>query len=224
MSGTLCYLCVGPLNRSVRRTRDRLPWACGHVAKGRMKGIAIVAGSIVAFAPTAAPGRSEACNAAIKQPIAALFDRWYGSLETGGRRRSPPETTRSRSCCRRCRTRRAPTRAPRRRLQALRREPSGRQIDSRTAQIDCNTAVGAGPCTFTLGNGTQAEATHTYTYKRDGKTWLIGSHARPRSPRIRRRSRSIRQNPQRQLSTEDEPCVSTPVENSTVLAAENCTP
>ena len=58
----------------------------------------------------------------------------------------------------------------------LENQPSGR-IDSRTIQLNCNTAVDVGLYTFTFAKtGTQVHARFTYTYKWDGQQWLITSH------------------------------------------------
>ena len=57
----------------------------------------------------------------------------------------------------------------------LEKKPVGK-IDSRTIQIDCNTAIDAGLYTFTFSDGSQVKARYTYTYKWNGKQWLITSH------------------------------------------------
>lgn len=55
-------------------------------------------------------------------------------------------------------------------------KPAGK-VDSGTIEIGCNTAVDAGLYTFTFGTtGAQVKARYTYTYKWDGKQWLITSH------------------------------------------------
>ena len=55
-------------------------------------------------------------------------------------------------------------------------KPYGR-IDMRVIQVNCNTAVDAGLYTFTFARtGAQVKARYTYTYKWDGKQWLITSH------------------------------------------------
>jgi uncharacterized protein (TIGR02246 family) len=58
----------------------------------------------------------------------------------------------------------------------LENKPQG-VINSRTIEIGCNSAVDAGLYTFTFGTtGAQVKARYTYTYKWDGKQWLITSH------------------------------------------------
>ncbi len=55
-------------------------------------------------------------------------------------------------------------------------EPFGR-IDWRKIDIDCNTAVDVGLYTFTFRKtGSQVKARYTFTYKWNGKQWLITSH------------------------------------------------
>ena len=60
-------------------------------------------------------------------------------------------------------------------VSSLKNKPVGK-IDSRTIQIDCNTAIDTGLYTFTFGDGNQVKARYTYTYKWDGHQWLITSH------------------------------------------------
>ena len=57
----------------------------------------------------------------------------------------------------------------------LESKPVGK-IDSRTIEIDCNTAIDVGLYTFSFGDGSQVKARYTYTYKWDGRQWLITSH------------------------------------------------
>ena len=58
----------------------------------------------------------------------------------------------------------------------LQDRPSG-VIDSRTIQLYCNAAVDVGLYTFTFAKtGAKVHARFTYTYKWDGRQWLISSH------------------------------------------------
>jgi hypothetical protein len=58
----------------------------------------------------------------------------------------------------------------------LENKPIGR-IESRTIELDCNTAVDDGLYTFTFERtGSQIRARYTFTYKWDGWEWLITSH------------------------------------------------
>jgi uncharacterized protein (TIGR02246 family) len=130
------------------------------------------------FEAHSASTRTEVCKTADEQEIAALFDRWNRSLQTG----DPHQVVANyaeRSIL-------LPTVSNRPRLTVgdkedyfhhfLENKPVGR-IDSRTIEIDCNTAVDAGLYTFTFGTtGAQVKARYTFTYKWDGKQWLITSH------------------------------------------------
>jgi len=128
--------------------------------------------------PMAAAPRTEVCKATTEQEISALFERWNSSLQSG----DPHEVVANyaeRSIL-------LPTVSNKPRLTAAEKEdyfhhflenkPVGK-IDSRTIEIDCNTAVDAGLYTFTFGTtGAQVKARYTYTYRWDGQQWLITSH------------------------------------------------
>ncbi len=126
----------------------------------------------------AAAARTEVCRASNEQEIAALFDRWNRSLQTG----DPHQVVANYAD----RSILLPTVSNQPRLTAAEKEdyfhhflenkPVGK-IDSRTIEIGCNSAVDAGLYTFTFGTtGAQVKARYTYTYKWDGKQWLITSH------------------------------------------------
>lgn len=129
--------------------------------------------------PVASPAlaRSETCHATNETQIASLFDRWNNSLRTG----DPKKVVANYAV----KSVLLPTvsNSPRLTPQAkadyfehfLEKHPVGK-IDSRTIEIDCNTALDAGLYTFTFGDGSQVKARYTYTYKWDGKNWLITSH------------------------------------------------
>lgn len=120
----------------------------------------------------------ESCKATNPAEIAALFDRWNSSLLTGDPHKvvanyAPDSVL-------------LPTVSNLPRLTPAQQEdyfhhflenqPSGK-IDSRTIQINCNTAVDIGLYTFTFAKtGDQVHARFTYTYKWDGQQWLISSH------------------------------------------------
>jgi uncharacterized protein (TIGR02246 family) len=122
--------------------------------------------------------RTEVCKATNEQEIAALFDRWNSSLQTGDPHKVVANYA-ERSIL-------LPTVSNTPRLTEAEKEdyfhhflenkPVGK-IDSRIIEIGCNTAVDAGLYTFTFGTtGTQVKARYTYTYKWTGKQWLITSH------------------------------------------------
>jgi len=129
-------------------------------------------------ASVSTPTRTEVCKAADEQEIAALFDRWNRSLQTGDPHKVVANYA-ERSIL-------LPTVSNKPRLTEAEKEdyfhhfleakPVGK-IDSRTIEIDCNTALDAGLYTFTFGTtGVQVKARYTYTYKWNGREWLITSH------------------------------------------------
>jgi uncharacterized protein (TIGR02246 family) len=124
----------------------------------------------------------EHCQRASAQEIAALFDRWNASLQTG----DPHQVVANyaeRSIL-------LPTVSSVPRLTPADKEayfehflqsrPSG-IIDLRFVDIGCNTAVDAGLYTFTFGaTGQVVHARYTFTYRWEhgpgGGKWLITSH------------------------------------------------
>lgn len=107
-----------------------------------------------------------------------MFDRWNRSLQTGDPHKVVSNYAEPSILL--------PTVSSQPRLTAAEKEdyfqhfleknPFGK-IDSRTIEIGCNSAVDAGLYTFTFGKtGAQVKARYTYTYKWDGKQWLITSH------------------------------------------------
>jgi uncharacterized protein (TIGR02246 family) len=125
-----------------------------------------------------ASARTEVCKTTNEQEIAALFDRWNRSLQTGDPRKVAANYSEGSILL--------PTVSDQPRLTRAEKEdyfhhflehkPVGK-IDSRTIKIGCNTAVDAGLYTFTFGStGAQVEARYTYTYRWDGNQWLITSH------------------------------------------------
>jgi uncharacterized protein (TIGR02246 family) len=139
--------------------------------------LVLMATGVIATASTQALARSEACQAATEKDIASLFDRWNGSLQTGDPKKVVANYA-AKSIL-------LPTvsNTPRLTPEAkedyfahfLENKPVGK-IDSRTIEIDCNTALDAGLYTFTFSDGSQVKARYTYTYKWNGKQWLITSH------------------------------------------------
>lgn len=122
--------------------------------------------------------RTESCKATSEQEIAALFDRWNQSLQTGDPRKVVANYA-ERSIL-------LPTVSNKPRLTVAEKEdyfqhflqdrPSGK-IDFRSIELGCNTAVDSGLYTFTFARtGTVVKARYTYTYRWDGAQWLISSH------------------------------------------------
>ncbi len=121
---------------------------------------------------------TEVCVTASEQQIAALFDRWNSSLQTG----DPHKVVANYAA----QSILLATVSNKPRISAeekedyfhhfLENKPNGR-IDTRVIQINCNTALDAGLYTFTFAKtGAQVKARYSYTYKWDGKQWLITSH------------------------------------------------
>jgi len=131
----------------------------------------------VAIISTPALARSETCRATTEKEVASLFDRWNGSLKTGDPKKVVANYARSSVLL--------PTVSNTARMTPEQKEdyfthfleskPVGK-IDSRTIEIDCNTAIDVGLYTFSFGDGSQVKARYTYTYKWDGRQWLITSH------------------------------------------------
>ena len=127
------------------------------------------------------PKHSEVCVAATEEDIAALFDRWNASLQTGDVHQvsanyAPKSVL-------------LPMMSSKARLTVsdkedyfhhfLKNQPIG-HIDSQEAreiEIDCNTAIDSGLYTLSFRKtGASEKARYTFTYKWDGKQWLITSH------------------------------------------------
>nr|WP_232077457.1 nuclear transport factor 2 family protein [Variovorax sp. PBL-E5] len=128
--------------------------------------------------PGSASARTEVCKATSEPEVAALFDRWNQSLQTGDAHKVVANYA-DKSIL-------LPTVSNTPRLNAaqkldyfehfLENKPFGR-IDFRTIEIGCNTAVDAGLYTFKFAKtGAVVEARYTYTYHWDGNQWLITSH------------------------------------------------
>jgi uncharacterized protein (TIGR02246 family) len=121
---------------------------------------------------------SEMCVAASEDDIAALFDRWNESIQTGNPHKVSANYAKKSLLL--------PTVSSRPRMTAEDKEdyfhhflengPVG-HIDSRTIELDCNSAIDEGLYTFTFQKtGVSVKARYTFTYKWDGQQWLITSH------------------------------------------------
>ncbi len=122
---------------------------------------------------------TEVCVAASEEEIAALFDRWNNSLRTGDAHQVVSVNYAATSVL-------LPTVSSKPRFTPSEKEdyfhhfledrPIGR-IESRTIELDCNTAIDDGLYTFTFEKtGAQTRARYTFTYKWDSRQWLITSH------------------------------------------------
>jgi len=120
----------------------------------------------------------ETCTPVSEAEVAALFDRWNRSLQTGDARQVVANYA-ERSIL-------LPTVSDKPRLTAAEKEdyfehfledgPSGK-IDLRTVEIGCNSAVDAGLYTFTFAKtGSRVSGRYTFTYRWNGTDWLITSH------------------------------------------------
>jgi uncharacterized protein (TIGR02246 family) len=122
--------------------------------------------------------RSEICKQTSEQEIAALFDRWNQSLQTGDPNKVVANYAENSILL--------PTVSNKPRLTPaekedyfhhfLEKKPSGK-IDMRTIELGCNTAVDAGLYTFTFAKtGESVSGRYSYTYRWNGEQWLITSH------------------------------------------------
>jgi uncharacterized protein (TIGR02246 family) len=139
--------------------------------------LVVTAGVTVAVTSMEALARSEVCHAATEPQIASLFDRWNRSLQTGDPKKVVANyATKSVLLPTVSNT---PRLTPAAKLDYfehfLEKHPVGK-IDSRTIEIDCNTAIDTGLYTFSFNDGSQVKARYTYTYRWNGHQWLITSH------------------------------------------------
>ena len=122
--------------------------------------------------------RTENCKATSEVEIAALFDRWNRSLQTGDPHKVVANYAELSILL--------PTVSNKPRLTPAEKEdyfhhfledrPSGK-IDLRFVELGCNTAFDAGLYTFTFAKtGAVVSGRYTYTYRWNGSEWLITSH------------------------------------------------
>lgn len=134
--------------------------------------------SATATATATSSPQTTACKPTSEAEIAALFDRWNQSLQTGVPHKVV-EHYAPRSVL-------LPTVSNKPRLTAqekadyfhhfLENKPVG-VIDSRTIELGCNMAVDSGLYTFTFQKtGAKVGARYSYVYRWTGTQWLISSH------------------------------------------------
>ncbi|MFL6636775.1 MAG: SgcJ/EcaC family oxidoreductase [Massilia sp.] len=141
-------------------------------------GSLLVASVCLVLVGCATLGPGGQCPRASEQGIAALFDRWNASLQTGD-----PHQVVANYAARSIllpTVSNAPRLTPADKLayfeNFLKSRPSG-VIDLRFVDIACNTALDAGLYTFTFGTtGQVVHARYTFTYRWEGGQWLITSH------------------------------------------------
>jgi len=142
-----------------------------------MKSIYFFATVVIATTSTQVIARTESCHATNEKEIAGLFDRWNASLRTLDAKKVVANYAKSSVLL--ATVSNTPRMTPDQKedyfKHFLENKPAGK-IDSRTIEIDCNTAIDVGLYTFTFGDGAQIKARYTYTYKWDGHQWLITSH------------------------------------------------
>ena len=126
---------------------------------------------------TSAHARSEVCQATSEKQIAGLFDRWNSSLQTGDPKKVVANYATKSILLPTVSNK--PRLTPEEKLDYfqhfLEKKPQG-TIDTRMIEVDCNTALDAGLYTFKFSDGSVVKARYSYTYKWDGKQWLITSH------------------------------------------------
>lgn len=122
--------------------------------------------------------QSLVCKPTSEQEISALFDRWNASLKTGDPHKVVANYADKSILLATVSNKPRLTPAEKEDYfhHFLENKPVG-TIDSRIIEIGCNTAFDAGLYTFKFEKtGAQVKARYTYTYKWDGKQWLITSH------------------------------------------------
>jgi uncharacterized protein (TIGR02246 family) len=150
-----------------------------------MKLLALVAAlALAGCASSSGPGRykyvprTEKCKPTSENKIAALFDRWNESLETGDPQKVVDNYAEDAILLPTVSNQPKLTQGEREEYfeQFLLDEPSGK-IDLRRIYLGCNVAVDAGLYTFTFGRtGQVVPARYSFTYRWDGERWLITSH------------------------------------------------
>ena len=125
-----------------------------------------------------ASAHTESCKATSKAEIAALFDRWNRSLQTGDAQQVVANYAQQSILLPTVSNQ--PRLTPAEKLDYfqhfLENRPSGK-IDMSVIEIGCNTAWDAGLYTFTFAKtGASVSGRYTYTYRWNGTQWLITSH------------------------------------------------
>jgi uncharacterized protein (TIGR02246 family) len=122
--------------------------------------------------------RTEKCKPTSEEKIAALFERWNDSLQTGDPQKVVANYAEDAILLPTVSNQPKLTQGEREEYfeKFLLDEPSG-TIDLRRIYLGCNVAVDAGLYTFTFGRtGQVVPARYTFTYRWDGEQWLITSH------------------------------------------------
>ena len=140
-------------------------------------GRVLLAACLAMLASTAALAKTETCHAVTEQQVAGLFDRWNKSLATGDPKKVVANYATKSILLPTVSNK--PRLTPEEKLDYfqhfLEKKPQG-TIDTSMIEVDCNTALDAGLYTFKFSDGSVVKARYSYTYKWDGKQWLITSH------------------------------------------------
>ncbi|RYZ08762.1 MAG: SgcJ/EcaC family oxidoreductase [Comamonadaceae bacterium] len=121
--------------------------------------------------------RIERCRTTSDAEIAALFDAWNASLQSGNPARVAAHYAPKSVLLATLANEPLVTSEQKQGyfVKFLANKPSGK-IDFRQIEVGCNTAVDAGLYTFTFGSGATVAARYSYTYRWDGSRWLITTH------------------------------------------------
>ncbi|UOP04371.1 DUF4440 domain-containing protein [Conchiformibius kuhniae] len=118
------------------------------------------------------------CRSVTDDEIAALFDRWNTSLQSGKPANVVANYAKDSVLLPTLsdKVRYSPAEKEDYFVHFLENAPVG-EIHERHIQIGCNTALDAGVYSFTFAKtGNKAVGRYSYTYQWDGKNWLITSH------------------------------------------------
>jgi uncharacterized protein (TIGR02246 family) len=144
--------------------------------------LALLGTPVLCFAEV--PQHTEVCVAASKDDIAALFNRWNAAVKTG----DPQQVVANYAeksvllATVSSKPRLTPSEKEDYFQHFLRNQPEG-HIDSRTIELDCNTAIDEGQYSFFFKTtGVTIKARYTFIYKWDGKQWLIIGHHSSKVP------------------------------------------
>jgi len=129
------------------------------------------------FAAGNASARTQQCKPISEQQVSALFERWNNAVQSGDPQQvvanyAPKSVLLATLANKPLLTREDKLNY----FTHLLRKKTERQDRCAYRGNRFNTAVDAGLYTFTFGDGQQLQARFTYTYKWNGKKWLITSH------------------------------------------------
>jgi len=142
-----------------------------------MKKFLTIAAIAIVLPLSATAANTETCHPSSEKEIAGLFDRWNASLQTGNPDKVVANYAKKSVLL--ATVSNKPRLTPEEKRDYFEHFLAGKPvgtINSRSIELDCNTAVDAGLYTFKFADGKEVKARFTYTYKWDGKQWLITSH------------------------------------------------